>query len=77
MNANHNRNYLNKGNNLINDNNINKSKSNQYSKGKITNIKNIPMKKINQKENKYIQNINNNSSNDNLLCEGYFKFDYY
>ena len=45
MNANHNRNYLNKGNNLINDNNINKSKSNQYSKGKITDIKNIPMKK--------------------------------
>ena len=60
-----NRNYPNKNNNIINDNNIiNKRKNNQYSKGKINDIKiYVNEKKLNQKDSKYSQNINNNNNN--------------
>ena len=69
LNINQNRNYLSKNNNLIIDSNINKRKNNQYSKGKINDIKDIKIyvneKKINQKESKYSQILNNNNNISN------------
>ena len=81
INISQNKNLINKNiNNLNNEhiiykinngnlNNINKRKSLQYSKGKISNIKiYVNEKKVNQKENKFIQNISpsNNMFNNNL-----------
>ena len=81
INNNQNKNLIIKNNNnLINEHNINKRKINQYySKGKISDIKVYANeRKLNQKENKFNQNLNannifhiNSNNNGNIVYKNY------
>ena len=64
--------------NKINNGNINKRKAGQYSKGKISDIKiYVNEKRLNQKDNKYLHNLNTNNvlyskNNNNNVYHNYY-----